>query len=241
MTATTERTVKSMVLDDFRTASVFEKHSIDFCCNGNKPLDAACAEKGLDPEQVLREIEAMKSGADDNNQGFAQLSLDALIDHIVTTHHAYVRLAIPALLIHTAKVASVHGQNHPELLTIAEKFKAVADELTNHMMKEERILFPYIKSLANAQKNGTSLPTPPFGSVVNPIRMMEAEHQSAGDALYYIREASNGYTVPADGCTTFKVTYQELEQFEMDLHQHVHLENNILFPKAIELEKTVLL
>jgi regulator of cell morphogenesis and NO signaling len=161
---------------------------------------------------------------------------EALIDHILATHHAYVREAIPVLLAHTEKVARVHGERHPEVVVIAKHFATVAEELQQHMMKEERVLFPYIRSLAVARREGKRADTPHFGSAANPIRMMEAEHAVAGDTLYTVRSLSNNYTVPEDACTTYRVTYQELRQFEEDLHRHVHLENNILFPSAIALE-----
>ena len=235
-----KRMIKDMVTEDFRTAAVFEKYSIDFCCGGKKPLEAACLEQGVNVADVLADLHNLDQVAASGGARFAEWDLDLLAQYIVQNHHQYLRRIIPSLSAHTEKVASVHGKNHSELLGIAEQFAAIANELSGHMMKEERILFPYISALAAARRDGTKPQRPPFQTLRNPITMMEAEHQSAGDGLAFIRTLSHGYTVPADGCTTYRVTYQELEEFERDLHQHVHLENNILFPKAIELEDALL-
>jgi regulator of cell morphogenesis and NO signaling len=150
-----------------------------------------------------------------------------------------VRRAIETIGAHTRKVASVHGERHPETLEVADSFAAVADDMSQHMLKEERMLFPYIVRLAEAARSGSPAPQAPFGSVANPIRMMEMEHQGAGDLMAAMRQATSNFTPPSDGCTTYKVTYKELEEFEADLHRHVHLENNLLFPKALELERTL--
>ncbi len=233
----TEQTVKDMVTADYRTASVFERYSIDFCCGGKKSLELACAEAGVDPADVRKDLAALTPGSAAPRDQYADWPLDALVEHIVRTHHAYVRRMAPVVVAHTAKIASVHGTNHPELHAIAGQVAFVVEELTRHMQKEELILFPYIRTLAAADRDGRSIPPPPFGSIRNPIRMMEQEHVTAGDAFKYVRGASLGYTVPADGCTTYRVTYSELDEFERDLHQHVHLENNILFPGAIALEE----
>jgi regulator of cell morphogenesis and NO signaling len=235
-----QRMIKDMVTEDFRTAAVFEKYSIDFCCGGKKPLEAACVEQGVDVKDVLADLGNLEQVGDSPGSRFAEWDLDLLAEYIVQNHHQYLRRVIPTISAHTEKIARVHGTNHPELIPIAEHFAAVANELSGHMIKEERILFPFISHLAASRRNGTVPERPPFQSIQNPISMMEAEHQSAGDGLAFIRNASMGYVVPPDGCTTFRVTYQELEEFERDLHQHVHLENNILFPKAIDLERTLL-
>lgn len=235
----TGRTVKEMVTADHRAAAIFEKYAIDFCCKGGVSLDAACAEKGLDSGKILGELQQLKQTSDATLFRPAEWDLDALADFIVNTHHRYVRRTLPGILAHVDKVVSVHGRNHPELAGIAEQFHAVGEELTSHMQKEELVLFPYIKALVAVESNGTTVTVPPFGTIRNPIRMMESEHLSAGNAFSFIRTASSGFTPPPDACTTFTVTYRELEDFERDLHQHIHLENNILFPKAIELEVRV--
>ena len=232
----TNTTLKTIVTQDFRAAAVFEKYSLDFCCRGGKTIEEACREGGLDPAAVLRELKNLDHAGTGPDSRYAEWPLDFLADYIVNTHHTYVRGAIPVLDAHTRKIVSVHGANHPELVAIAEHFQGVASELTSHMMKEERILFPFIRALALADKKPGTFTMPPFGTIRNPIAMMEAEHQDAGDALSAIRSLSAGYEPPPDACTTYRVTFQELKQFERDLHQHVHLENNILFPKAIAIE-----
>ena len=233
-------TIKEIVTNDYRTAAVFEKYSLDFCCGGGKTIEQACREKSVNPTTIFDELKNTLSDPSGDESRFMAMGIDELIDHIVHTHHGYVRNALPPLLTHTQKVATVHGERHPEVIEIARRFAAVAQDLQNHMMKEERILFPYIKTLVQAKKMNVPAEPPQFGSARNPIRMMEAEHQSAGNEMYEIRSLSASYTPPADACTTFKVSYLELKQFELDLHNHVHLENNILFPKAVALEQQVL-
>jgi regulator of cell morphogenesis and NO signaling len=240
MTDLRTSTIKQIVTDDFRTAAVFEKYSLDFCCKGGKTIDEACAEKSVNSDAVLADLGTATTNDEGANDQFTTLALDELIDHIVGTHHAFVRNALPALFTHTQKVASVHGANHPEVVEIARRFAIVAETLQNHMVKEEGILFPYVRSLVDAAERQSQVRMPSFGSAQNPIRMMEAEHQAAGDEMYEIRALSSTYNPPEDACTTFKVTYKELDNFERDLHQHVHLENNILFPKAIALEAQLL-
>jgi regulator of cell morphogenesis and NO signaling len=231
-------TLKAIVTEDFRAAMVFEKYSLDFCCNGGVTIDQACATRNVDPLAVLSELDHLLSTPPSAGTRTDEWETEALIDHILAVHHEYVRTAIPVLSLHTEKVARVHGERHPEVITIAQHFARVAGELQQHMMKEERVLFPYIRALAVARREGIHPETPHFGSAANPIRMMEAEHAAAGDTLYAVRSLSNNYTVPQDACTTYQVTYQELRQFEEDLHRHVHLENNILFPSAIALEQS---
>lgn len=231
--------LKEIVTEDFRAAAIFEKYSLDFCCRGGHTIEQACMEKDVNKSQVLADLDELMRSPETRNGSFNELGVADLVGHIINTHHAYVRKMIPVLLAHTAKVAAVHGPNHPEVVEIAAVFERVAAELQHHMMKEERILFPYIGQLAEASIRREPAQRPPFETARNPIRMMEAEHQIAGDALYEVRRLSSNYTPPADACTTYKVTYQELQEFERDLHQHVHLENNMLFPKAIALEEQV--
>ncbi len=236
----TSQTIKEIVTNNFQTASVFEKYSLDFCCRGGKTINEACVEKGISIDAVLNDLASLGGSQDNSGMHFSEWSLDFLIDYIVKNHHEYVKRMIPVLYTHTQKVATVHGSHHPEVIKIAEAFESVAAEFQQHMQKEEQILFPYIISLVEAKKTGSPSGRSPFGSVQNPIRMMEQEHQTAGDEMYGIRSLSNSYTPPEDACTTFRVSYQELQEFEKDLHQHVHLENNILFPKAIALEQQLL-
>jgi regulator of cell morphogenesis and NO signaling len=167
---------------------------------------------------------------------FNNWDLQTLITYIVSNHHAYVRAQMPVIQGHAEKVASVHGERHPEMLEVASVFDEVVEEMTVHMMKEEQMLFPYIARVEAAVTAGGDAPAAPFGSVQNPIRMMEVEHESAGDALAEIKRLTGGYRAPEGACGTFLVLLQELQAFEEDLHRHVHLENNILFPKALRLE-----
>lgn len=237
MSPTPKTTVREIVAADFRAAPVFEKFGIDFCCGGNRALGEVCQERGVSFDDVaaaLASVTAPPAGGDVPR--FASWDPPALVSYIVANHHAYVRSAIPTLLERTRKIESVHGERHPELKDVAATFAAVADEMTSHMFKEERILFPFIVAMAESAAAGRPLPPAPFGSVVNPIRMMEHEHESAGGAMAHINGLTGGYQAPEDACTTYRVCLQELKAFEDDLHRHVHLENNILFPKAQAME-----
>ena len=229
------QTLSEIVKNNFKAAAVFEKYNLDFCCKGNKFLATACEEKGVNESEILSELERIKA-YQNSSINYEEWSLDFLIDYIVNTHHSYVRKMIPIISEHVNKVATVHGQNHPELKEIARIYTIVYKDLKQHMMKEEEILFPHIKYLVKSKGNGNKSESPYFGTVQNPIRMMESEHQNAGDELFEIRRLSNNYTLPEDACNTFRVTFQELKEFEEDLHKHVHLENSILFPKSIQLE-----
>jgi len=230
-------TIGEMVVADYRKAEVFRKFGIDYCCGGKKPLEEACAKKGLDPQTLQKELDELDLIPNKPQQDYENWSLDDLADYIVEHHHRYVADSVPILYELTNKVARVHGDRHPELVKIAQHFDAVAQELQMHMLKEERVLFPYIQQMAIARREGKPIPTPAFGSVANPIRMMEAEHESAGGNLEEIRQLSSDYTLPIDACTSYRVLFAKLNEFEQDLHQHVHLENNLLFPKAIAMEK----
>lgn len=235
----TEKMINDIVTEDYRTAAIFEKYSLDFCCNGGVTIEAACREKNIDPAPVLAELSRLFEAAGPAVDTAASMEPDALIDHIVSVHHAYVARMIPVIYTHTQKVAAVHGGRHPEVVKIAEHFSAVAEELMQHMKKEEMILFPYIRRLAVAKRSKMPIAPSPFGSITNPIAMMEREHANAGDRLFQIRDLSSNYQPPADACTTYQVSFKELEEFERDLHRHVHLENNILFPSAVELEQSL--
>ncbi len=232
-------TLAEIVTENIRAAIVFEEYGLDFCCKGKRPLAEACSDKNVDVQKIVTELTNL-SGNGNGTQNVDDWSLDFLVDYIINNHHQYVRRMIPVVTLHADKVASVHGKNHPETLRIADLFLAVREELEMHMMKEEKILFPQIKQMVLTQKENSQFFPPPFGTIQNPIRMMELEHTSAGDALYQIRELSNNYSHPEDACNTFKALYSELKEFEEDLHKHIHLENNILFPKSITLEAELL-
>ena len=230
-------TIGQMVVADYRKAVVFRKYNLDYCCGGKKSLEDACLKKGLDAQKIQRELDEIDELVPDAQTDFGQYPLDQLVSYIINKHHLYVAEALPMLFELTAKVARVHGEKHPELVQIAQIFDGVARELQMHMRKEEGILFPYITQLAAAYSKGLQAPVSLFGTVENPIRMMEAEHESAGGEMEEIRQLSRDYTPPLDACTSYRVLFAKLREFELDLHQHVHLENNILFPKAIAMEK----
>lgn len=228
------KSIAELVTEDFKRASIFKKYGIDFCCGGKKKLEQVCEQKALDSETIINELKALDSS--EKTEDWNSWSLEKLADYIVTKHHAYVNEQMPIIHAFLSKVSKVHGHAYPEVVGSLQLFESLMRELEGHMMKEESILFPYIKELAS----GKNIITPPFGSVQNPIRMMELEHDEAGDIMKHIAKNTENYTPPPSACNTFKAAYHQLHEFEKDLHQHIHLENNILFPKAIELEKQIL-
>lgn len=228
--------VKEVVRLNFKTAPLFQANNIDYCCGGDKAISVACKEAGINQEQLIKQLETLVSQKDPDSEYFNNLALKDLSDYIIKRHHAYVRENIPVLKRNLEKICQVHGGHHPELFEINELFISSAGELTMHMQKEEIMLFPFIQRLEKAKNESSPLPGAPFGSVSNPIGMMMAEHQTEGNRFDEISRLSNNYQVPEDGCTTYEVTFKQLKDFENDLHRHIHLENNILFPKAIELE-----
>lgn len=233
------KTVAEIVTENIKTADVFKKNGIDFCCGGHVSVQEICAKKGVDYATLKEEILTL-GAAPKNAHDFNTWELDFLTDYIVNTHHKFVTEANELITQYAEKVAKVHGHHYVEVVEINELFKQIAAELNSHMRKEEMILFPHIKEIAVAKKNGLKIPTPPFGSIQNPINMMEAEHTDAGDILRKIAELSNNYTPPSSACNTFRALYNKLEEYQNDLFQHIHLENNILFPKAIALETKLL-
>jgi len=232
-----ESTIGDLVTKDFRKAEIFKKYGLDFCCGGKKTLTEACKTKGLDVVQIEKELKEVDTIVANPSQDFNTWELGFLADYVANTHHNYIKKAIPVISEYTKKVAKVHGANHPEAIAIAKLFEKVADDLITHLGMEENILFPYMKKLAAANASKSKIQASPFGSVQNPIYVMEQEHELAGDIMEEIAELSNRYEPPYDACTTFRLSYAKLKEFEDDLHQHIHLENNILFPKAIEMEK----
>ena len=231
MTITAQTTVGDLVAADFRAAAVLSRFGIDFCCGGKRTLADACVEHQLDPARVATAVSAACEQSDSSAPRFNDWEPQALVAFIVGHHHAYVRRALPMIAGHLGKLIAAHGTRHPELREVERLWGMISGEMTAHMAKEEQVLFPYIVQLADAVQ-GHPISTPPFGSIEFPIRMMEMEHESAGDIVARIRQITDDYTAPADGCTTYRVCFQELQAFERDLHAHVHLENNVLFPKA---------
>ncbi|WP_313304965.1 iron-sulfur cluster repair di-iron protein [Empedobacter sp.] len=228
--------IGEMVSEDFRTAAIFKKYGIDFCCRGGRTIEEACDNKSINIHQVYNELENLLSQSE-SSIDFKSWPLDLLTEYVEKTHHLYVEEKTPILLDFLDKLCKVHGERHPELYEINQLFNQTAQELSAHLKKEELILFPFIKKMANAKRKGKELDSPAFGSVENPVHMMEHEHTIEGDRFAKIAELTNNYTPPADACNTYRVTYSMLEDFENDLHTHIHIENNILFPKSIQLEK----
>ncbi|UQD54952.1 iron-sulfur cluster repair di-iron protein [Flavobacterium sp. K5-23] len=232
------KTIGEYVAQDFRTAALFSKYGIDFCCKGNRSIEEVCEKKDVSPEDLFNQITEILATKNENNIDFKSWPLDLLADYIEKTHHRYVEEKIPVLLQFLNKLCKVHGATHPELFEINELFIGCAGELTQHMKKEELILFPFIKKMVKANLSHETIQAPGFGTVNNPIAMMMEEHEAEGDRFVKIADLTNNYTPPADACNTYKVTFSMLNEFEQDLHKHIHLENNILFTKAVALEKT---
>ncbi|GGF50428.1 iron-sulfur cluster repair di-iron protein [Echinicola marina] len=231
--------IGEVVADDYRTAPVFESFKIDFCCKGGRTIEEACLAKGLDPDKVISALDKVVRNSGEKQEDFKNWPLDSLADYIEKHHHRYVEERIPLLLQYLEKLCKVHGKAHPELFEIHHLFQISAGELTAHMKKEELILFPYVRKMIKLSKEKESLPAPHFKSVSNPVMMMMEEHEAEGDRFEKISKLSNNYKAPLDACNTYKVTYSLLDEFEKDLHRHIHLENNILFPKSIDFEQSV--
>jgi len=234
-----QTTVREVALQLPESTRLFERLKIDYCCGGNQPLAQACASAGVDIENVMEMLtEATQSTAPDED-GFQNASLPELISHILDTHHVFTKSEMERLQLLADKVLAAHGGNHPELVHLNELFTRLCADLKPHMFKEEQILFPYIVALTEAASQKRAAPFAPFGTVKNPIRMMMMEHDTAGEILRELRALTGDYKAPADACISYKTLYQALENFEKDLHQHIHLENNILFPKALDLENAL--
>ena len=234
---TQEKTIGDFVAENFRTAEVFKKYNIDFCCKGGRTVEEACDSKKVSPQQIYHELEEIVNRKSEDID-FNSWPLDLLADYVEKTHHRYVEEKSAMLIPYLNKLCKVHGERHPELFEINELFIGSAQDLAAHMKKEELILFPFIKQMVEAKKNGEPLPAPRFGTVENPVAMMKHEHEAEGERFVKIAELTNNYEFPDDACGTYQVTYRMLEDFQNDLHKHIHLENNILFPKAIAMEKT---
>ena len=237
MENTLKTNIGEIVAEDYRTAQVFKAHNIDFCCRGNRSIQEVAEKNKLDGDQLLREIEEVLNQTHADTIDFKSWPLDLLADYIEKKHHRYVEKQIPVLKQFLAKLCQVHGERHPELFEITDHFTKSADELTKHMKKEELVVFPAIRKMVKATQNASVLDNFHFGTIQNPIQVMMQEHDNEGERFRQIDTLSNNYTPPADACTTYKVAFSLLKDFENDLHNHIHLENNILFPKAEELEK----
>lgn len=239
MNFNTETRVNEIALSNPGARRVLEDAGVDYCCGGGKSLQDACLHAGVTADEILKRLRQNSELAGPADAEWTSASLADLTRHIRERHHQYVRDSIPRVRALLAKIREKHGEKHREIEEIEKLFGDVAREMTAHMQKEEQILFPYIDAMERSARGNVSLEPPFFQTVQNPIRAMMKEHDSAGDLVKRIRRASNEYKAPADACTSYQATYQELRQFEEDLHLHVHLENNILFPRAVELEAAV--
>ena len=230
-----DQTVGEIVADDYRTARVFEAHGIDFCCGGKVALSAACQDKGVDVAALLQELKTAKSEHIDRSQNYDAWGLPFLADYIVNIHHGYLNENTRQIAVYTRKIAEVHGAHHPEVIEIARIFDRIADDMEAHLREEEEVLFPAIKRIYEAGKGGSEPEQTDLIALKKILDKLNQEHDAIGEAVHTIRHLSMEYAIPDDACNTFMVTYQKLKEFEDDLHKHVHLENNILFPKAAQL------
>ena len=231
-------TVREVAIEVPQSTRLFEKLKIDYCCGGNRSLTEACSSAGLEVNDVLGMLAtaSQQETSDSSTKDFQALPINDLIEHILSTHHVYTKVEMARLESLVQKVISAHGGNHRELHEVGELFDRMCADLKPHMFKEEQILFPYILSLTKASAENRAAPFAPFGTVNNPVRMMMIEHDAVGEILRELRSVTSNYTTPSDGCISYRTLFEALEAFEKDLHQHIHLENNILFPRAIELE-----
>jgi len=231
--------IGKIVAENYKAAAVFKQYGIDFCCNGNRTIESACRKKQIDEEQLLAELQEAVTQKGTGEIDFKSFPLDLLADYIEKTHHRYVDRKIREITPYLRRIVEVHGDNHPELLVVEQLFQQSAGDLTAHMKKEELVLFPAIRRLAQSQLSGSTMSETPLGTIAEVIARMEQDHEAEGERFRHISELTDQYNPPADACNTYRVTFSLIDEFEEDLHRHIHLENNILFPKAIELEKTL--
>jgi len=239
MNSIATKTVRDLAVEIPGATRVFENLGIDYCCGGDRTLDDACTIARVNVEQVINSLAQNGPHAQFEEPNFLTATLAELIDHIVEKHHVFTKTELARLRALIDKVHGAHGQNHPEIAELREFFKALSDELEPHMIKEERVLFPYTVQMEDAVRWQRTHPYPPFGTVANPVSMMMKEHEDAGALLRQMRRVTSDYAVPPDVCISYQTLYQALDAFERDLHQHIHLENNILFPRAVEMEAGV--
>ncbi len=231
-------TLADIVIGDARTATVFDRLGLDYCCRGHQTLAEAAGANGVSLPAVVDELARLSPPLDEADALAAELDLPSLTRHVVSRHHGYVREATPQLRAWLAKLVNRHGARHRELEEVRDVFDALSNGLESHMLKEESVLFPFIEAMAEAASAGMSLPPGPFGTILNPIRAMKAEHREAGEQVERLRRLTSVYQPPADACMTYRLCYGELARFEGDLHRHVHLENHVLFSRALALETT---
>lgn len=233
MSTVTEKTIREIALENPATIRVFERFGIDYCCGGRKSLEQACSELQLSADQVAEKLEECFQGTSEAAPDWGKASLSKLIQHIVRKHHNYCRHEVPRLKALAEKVNNRHGANHPELVEIAQTFERLGNDMLIHMLKEEQVLFPYIAGVEHAQTVGQEAPRAFFGHVSFPVSSMVDDHEEAGEMLRKLRQLSSDYTPPMGACPSYQGLFHGLADFEKDMHEHVHLENNILFPRAI--------
>ncbi len=229
--------IGALVAQDYRAASVFKKYGIDFCCQGKRTIKDACDSKNLDAKLVVTDLNSINQESTGDSIDYKSWPIDLLADYIEKKHHRYVVEKSEEIKPYLDKICRVHGERHPELFEINLHFNTTAGELAKHMKKEELVLFPFVRQMVKAKQEGKSLNAPEFGTIENPIQMMMNEHTAEGDRFRIIESLSKNYEAPQDACNTYRVAIALLKEFEADLHLHIHLENNILFPEAIKLEK----
>lgn len=221
--------IGEIVALDYRAAAIFKEAGIDFCCGGKKSIDETCSVKGIEKHELIQKLEALESTPNTTTHNFNEWDLGFLCDYIINTHHKFVIRALPELVQYTQKISSVHGANHSELVELTDLFLKINRELLQHLKKEEEVLFPAIKEASESV-------TPQLRELIaSEISRMNEEHEFAGGAMDSINKLTNNYSLPADSCNTYNVTFKLLRQFEDDLHNHVHLENNILYPKSLKI------
>ena len=238
MKLTNKTTIGEIVADDFRTAAIFTKYHIDFCCKGYRTIEEVCKKRDIDENVLIEHIEKAKNSSANQSFDYKTWTVDMITDYITKTHHKYVEEKAPIIIQYLTKLCGVHGPIHPELHEIHTIFTKSVLDLTAHMKREELVLFPFIKKMKIAQSKGTPLETPSFFSIENPIAKLKEDHIAEGERFRRIAALTNNYTPPNESCNTYKAAFAMLEEFDKDLKKHIHMENNILFPKAIELEKT---
>lgn len=230
-----EITIGAIVADDFRAATIFERHGIDFCCGGKIPLAEACKSKGIELDALKSELELLQHEPVDRSQNYSSWSLSFLADYIVNTHHVYLKENDDQIVAYAQKIASVHGERHPEVIRIAVLFEKIATDMFAHLKEEEEVFFPALKRAEAARTSGNQPDARDRETIRDSLVRLHREHEEVGDAIHEIRRLANGFRIPEGVCNTFMLTYRKLDEFEEDLHKHVHLENNILFLKATQL------
>ena len=235
----TTKTIREIAVEEPCTTRVFEQYKIDYCCHGNTPFDDACRNAGVSPDIVSQKIYELLELGTHNGVSLNSLNPTELIDHILDRHHVYAKQEMAQLTPLLEKVTRKHGEHHPNLVEMKAVFQDLCDDLNPHMFKEEAVLFPYIKELEENSLNKMNGSSPPFGTVLNPVRMMRMEHDKVGSLLTKMRSLTKDYELPDEACPSFTALYHRLEELERDLHQHIHLENNLLFPRAVDLEQKV--